>query len=151
MAGTTASTSSGIIITDSRTSDDIVLITPVPASRIVSDDEQDILVVDRVGPQGPVGPTGERGERGQTGEPGPTGERGATGEPGLPGELVVYRHVQLTPARVWDIHYTLSSRYPKAGVILSDGTAAEADVSYLDAGHLTISFSAAVSGEANLT
>jgi hypothetical protein len=141
--------SPGVVITDRVTQDDIVLYTPVSPDQVIVRDDQDVLVVDRIGPRGPQGDpgVGEQGLQGVTGEAGPPGK---PGEQGLPGELSVYRHVQLMPTRLWDVHYTVSTLYPKVNVILSDGSTAEGDVAYLAPGHLTISFSAAVSGEASI-
>lgn len=128
-----------------------IIITPLPASQVFTENDPDVLVVDRAGPAGPKGspgPAGPVGQRGEVGEPGAPGERG---EQGLPGEVAVHRHVQLAPEKLWDVSFELSSRFPKVNVVLSDGTLAEGDISYLGAGHLTIRFSAAVSGEAYLT
>lgn len=137
---------SGVVLTDDPIQS--VVISTAPASQLLTDTEQDVLVVDRIGPQGPPGDTGQRGPAGPQGEAGPVGPIGPQGQAG---EQLYYRHVQYAPSPSWDVTYELSNPFPRVGVILSDGSNAEGDITYLGAGHLTIFFSAAVSGEAILT
>ncbi len=58
-----------------------------------------------------------------------------------------HRHVQATAATVWSVAHNLNKR---VSVTTVDSTMEEiiGDVKYIDLGHVTITFSAAVSGEA---
>lgn len=116
------------------------------------------------GPSGPSGPTGITGPSGSTG---PTGNDGATGHSaydvwlaeGNTGTIAdflssmgnqYYRHIQGSPALLWDVTHTLG-RYCAVTVVDSAGSVVEGDVSYLSPSHVTIEFSAAFAGEAYLT
>lgn len=125
------------------------------------------------GPVGASGATGSTGPTGVTGPQGLTGLTGATGATGVEGvsayqlwlesgntgsiedflanfQSGIYRHVQMTPATVWNIHHSLG-RYAAVTVVDSAGTTVEGDVAYVSTSEVTISFSAAFSGEAYLT
>lgn len=128
------------------------------------------------GATGPAGSLGAAGGSGPSGATGPVGQAGATGAPGATGaegvsayqlwldagnagtiddflanfQSGIYRHVQMTPASVWNIHHTLG-RYAAVTVVDSAGSMVEGDVAYVSTSEVTISFSAAFSGEAYLT
>ncbi len=101
---------------------------------IVSMDGPSINVVEAtVGLQGPPGPTGPAGAPGVS----PTGaDLHAT-------------HVQASAADVWAVAHNLGKR-PCVTVVDSAGDPVEGVVGYVDANNLTITFSAAFSGEAYL-
>lgn len=130
------------------------------------------------GPTGPAGPAGTPGESGATGPEGATGATGATGPSGATGSTGPegasaydawlqagnvgsvedfvrtftknhYRHVQMTPETVWNIHHTLD-RYASVTVVDSGGTQVEGDVQYVSRSEVTIAFSAPFAGEAFL-
>lgn len=131
------------------------VVTPTPQPDIILDEQDsrpefaenvpEIFVIDKIGPRGEPGPIGA------TGSTGPAGPQGVKGNPGLDGTGVSYRFVQMTPAMQWDVTHNLTKAYPEVSVILSDGSRVEADVEFVDSLHLTILFTAAVSGEAYLT
>jgi hypothetical protein len=73
---------------------------------------------------------------------------GLVGPVGPPGGN--YRHVQVSPATDWDVVHNLGFR-PSVSVEDSAGTVVEGDVIHVDANHLTISFSVALGGYANLS
>lgn len=125
------------------------------------------------GPAGSTGPPGASGPSGATGPEGASGATGATGATGVEGvsayqlwldagntgsindflsqfQSGIYRYVQMTPSSFWDIHHTLG-RYAAVTVVDSAGTMVEGDVAYVSTSQVTISFSAAFSGEAYLT
>ncbi len=120
------------------------------------------------GPTGPTGPRGETGETGPTGITGPTGAVGPSayqvwldaGHVGTIDDFIAqfaqaasqqyYRHVQGTPAVLWEIQHPLN-RYTAVSVVDSAGSIVEGDVTYLSPSELTIAFSAAFAGEAYLT
>ena len=60
-----------------------------------------------------------------------------------------YRHVQTAPAAIWSINHNLD-KYPSVTVKDSAGTTVTGEVVYDDPDNLTITFSAAFSGEAYL-
>lgn len=116
------------------------------------------------GPQGPQGPAGTPGAPGASGPAGPGVAPGGTA-----GQLLAkasatdyatswvaspplaYRHVQASAATVWAITHNLSFRPNVAAV---DSTGREmwpGAVDYPDATHVTLTFSAAVGGEAYLS
>ena len=77
--------------------------------------------------------------RGPEGPPGPPGPAGPPG-----GALFV--HDQTTPANPWIIEHNLN-RFPHVTLIMND-IAVEADVSYGDLNHVTISFPNPSTGKA---
>jgi hypothetical protein len=86
-----------------------------------------------IGPQGPTGPQGP---------PGPAG-----GDPGA----VSYRHVQATPATVWSITHGLAFR-PNVSAVDSTGREIwPGTVDYPSDTTVTLTFSAAVAGDAYLS
>lgn len=91
------------------------------------------------GPAGPLGPSG-----------GATGATGATGPAGPPGPSSgTFRYQQGVPSSLWTIVHNLGFR-PVVQVF--DGTGAEqvGDIYHIDSNSLTVSFSFAFSGEAEL-
>jgi hypothetical protein len=85
------------------------------------------------------------------GPPGPPGPTGPQGPPGPAGEMGAYRHVQATAATVWSITHALAFR---PNVTAVDSTGREiwpGDVDYPSATTVTLTFSAAVGGEAYLS
>jgi hypothetical protein len=61
-----------------------------------------------------------------------------------------FRFVQATPATTWTITHNLGF-YPNATVIATGGSQAEGDPTYTDVNHMTITFSAALSGTCYLS
>lgn len=80
---------------------------------------------------------------GLRGPAGPPGGAGGTGSP-------VYRHHQAAPALTWTIDHGLGY-YPNVAVQDSAGSVVTGDVTYVDANSLTITFSVAFGGYANLS
>jgi len=60
-----------------------------------------------------------------------------------------YRHNQNLPSTVWTIEHNLN-KYPSVTVIDSAGSQHEGEIDYIDQNNLTITFSAAFSGFADL-
>jgi hypothetical protein len=74
---------------------------------------------------------------------------GAQGAPGTPGDY--YRHVQTAPSTSWVINHGLAFR-PNVSVVDSSGREVwPGAVEYPSAGTVTLTFSAAVGGEAYLS
>lgn len=101
---------------------------------------------------GQPGPTGAQGTQGATGPAGPQGPPGPSGS----GEGTAFRHVQGTPASVWEITHNLA--YNPGGIAVRDsaGDSHEGLVEYLTVNSLRISFftgglPVAFSGEAYLS
>ncbi len=68
----------------------------------------------------------------------------------LPADIgSTYTYLQSSPAAVWTIVHNLG-RYPDITVLDSTGAVCEGDPQYIDGNRLTVSFSAAFSGEAYL-
>ncbi len=82
---------------------------------------------------------------------GPPGPRGFTGAPGVSpaGADLHATHVQASAADLWLVAHNLGKR-PSVTVVDSAGDPVEGMVSYTDSSNLTITFSAAFSGEAYL-
>jgi hypothetical protein len=90
------------------------------------------------------------GAGGGGGEPGPVGPAGPAGPPG-PSQTVAYRHVQATAATVWTVTHDLSF-WPNVTAVDSTGRAIwPGTVDYPSASSVTLTFSAAVGGEAYLS
>jgi hypothetical protein len=99
---------------------------------------------------GTAGPPGPPGATGATGPAGPQGAQGPQGPAGDPG-TGAYRHVQASAATVWTIPHGLSFR-PNVTAVDSTGRAIwPGALDYTSATTVTLTFSAAVGGEAYLT
>jgi hypothetical protein len=82
---------------------------------------------------------------------GPAGPQGPAGLPGVSptGADLHYTHVQGSASAIWVVAHGLGKR-PSVTVVDSAGDPVEGTVAYADANNLTITFSAAFSGEAYL-
>jgi hypothetical protein len=95
----------------------------------------------------PAGPTGPPGPQGPAGPPGPAGPAGPAGT----SPVVAYRHVQAAAATVWSIAHGLTFR-PNVSAVDSTGREMwPGAVDYPSATTVTLTFSAAVGGEAYLS
>ena len=102
------------------------------------------------GPPGPTGPSGSGGG-GSTGATGATGPVGATGSAGATGAAGgTYQHIQATPSASWHVIHNLGFR-PAVSAFDSTDRQVEGDVTHNSADDLTITFSAALGGEADLS
>ena len=70
--------------------------------------------------------------------------KGEQGDPGSAGGAS-YTHDQMVPATVWYATHNLG-RHPSVVVVDSSGRQVEGDVVYVDANHVTITFSAPFAG-----
>lgn len=70
--------------------------------------------------------------------------KGEQGDPGSAGGAS-YTYDQMVPATVWHVTHGLN-RHPSVVVVDSSGRQVEGDVVYVDANHVTITFTAAFSG-----
>jgi hypothetical protein len=77
------------------------------------------------------------------GPPGPTGPMGPAGPPGT--SDANYVHVQGTPATTWSVTHALA-KFPAVDVVDSGGNWLLPDVLWVDANHVTVTFTAATSG-----
>lgn len=85
---------------------------------------------------------------GPPGPPGPVGPAGPEGPPG--GGVDSYRHVQSSGSTTWVINHGLSFR-PNVSVVDSTGQEIIPEISYTSPTVVTLTFSAAVGGEAYLS
>jgi hypothetical protein len=97
-----------------------------------------VSVVGQIGPAGPPGPAG------------PAGPAGPVGPPGPPGAGGTYHHDQAVAAQVWTINHNLGFN-PSVNVQDSAGTLVFGNVVYVDVNTVTVTFSAAFGGVADLS
>ncbi len=98
------------------------------------------LDVETAGIPGPTGPPGPQGVQGPEGPQGPAGPAGNS---------ATYEHAQSLPEQVWTITHNLN-RYPSVTTVRSDGSNGWADVVYVDANTITVTFGGAQAGRAFL-
>lgn len=110
--------------------------------------EEQTIALEVIGEVGPPGPQGVQGVQGDTGAQGDVGPVGPQGPAGL--DSGHYRHVQPTPATLWSVQHDLGYR-PAVSVQDSAGSVVYGDVEYLDANNLTITFTFAFSGFADVS
>jgi collagen triple helix repeat protein len=107
------------------------------------------------GSTGSVGATGAQGPKGDTGATGPAGPTGSTGPAGPPGDPALggYRHVQSTPATVWNVTHALGFDPAGLTVVSTDGDVMDGGaVQYLTPGQtLRLSFDISFAGFAYLS
>lgn len=72
--------------------------------------------------------------------------------PGVPNQLpkIAYKHTQLASSNLWTINHNLNF-FPNVTVFDSAGSMVEGSVTHTDNRHLTVAFSAAISGYAALS
>jgi hypothetical protein len=99
----------------------------------------------------------QRGAQGPTGATGPRGATGPTG-PGVTTQQILdvivpavsYKHTQNSASTTWTITHSLKF-LPNVTAFDSSGTQVEGNVVHISINQLTISFSAAISGNAVLS
>ncbi len=75
------------------------------------------------------------------------GRRDILGRPEISGEDKTYRHVQIVAIDTWVINHNLG-KYPTVAVVDTSGAVMIGELHYTTLSKVTITFSAAVSGEA---
>lgn len=81
-------------------------------------------------------------------EQGPVGPQGVPGPPG-PAGGVSFHYVQAQPSAAWTIAHNLG-RYPSVTIVDTAGDQVSADVTYVDANTVTVSFGFPTTGAAYL-
>lgn len=110
--------------------------------------EEQTVVLEVNGDIGPPGPQGAQGVQGDVGPQGATGPVGPQGSPGL--DSGHYRHVQPTPSTLWTVQHNLGYR-PAVSVQDSAGTVVYGDIEHIDTNTLTVAFTSAFSGYADVS
>jgi hypothetical protein len=109
-----------------------------------------------IGATGSTGATGYIGTTGATGATGATGPIGATGATGAYGVAGGYVFAQSTPSTTWNVPHNLGYRYVQVEPIDSSnnsfvGRYDYPTINFVDTNNLTLTFSTAVSGYANIS
>jgi hypothetical protein len=112
------------------------------------EDKPNIVQVDKTGNHVTIAYGGPQGVQGPTGPTGPTGPGGLVA--GNIPALVSYTHNQSAASTTWTITHGLNFK-PNVTVFDSAETMVEGSVTHTSNTSLTITFSAAISGQAHLS
>jgi hypothetical protein len=121
-----------------------IIFPETPFGGVIVQHPEETLVVS-VG-SGAPGEPGPQGEPGTPGSPGPPGPPGPQGQPGS-GIDLNFVYTQVAPSATWPVTHNLG-KFVSVEVVDSGGSTIIPNIFYVDANHVTLSFSSATSGKA---